>query len=99
MGPDGATQGLLPARQICPTAALPLGEPFTSHVTFGSGVPATVAVSASSSPGATEAFVGDTATVTPLTNVTTAKSVAAPDEVALAWIVTTLGDGKSAGAV
>ena len=87
--PEG-NAGLLPERQICPTVEFPLGDPFTAQVTLVSEVFATTALRGSRWPGDRFAEDGETATVTLLTSVTTAKSVGAPGELAVAWMVTTL---------
>jgi hypothetical protein len=73
-----------------------LGIPLTDHVTAVFDVPATVGVSVARWVIATDTPEGATATVTALTIVTVAETVASP---ATAWMVTGLFGGKFTGAV
>jgi len=75
--------------------------PSTDHVTEGSGVFVTRAVSAARWFNERVAEPGEIATVTLLVIVTLAESVAraVEPELAVAWIVTEFCDGKVIGAV
>ena len=64
-GALGATQAPDPLRQTWPTVALPLGTPFTAHVTVASSVPATVAANIACCVAASVALGGETLTVIP----------------------------------
>jgi hypothetical protein len=95
-GPAGATQGTEAGWQIWPRVALPSGIPLTDHVTAVFDVPVTVGVSVVRWVIATDTAEGATVTLTVLTIVTVADTVAAP---ATAWMVTGLVEGKLVGAV
>ena len=62
IGPAAAWHGLLPGRQITPRLSAPLGNPFTSHETFWSGLPTTVARKACVPVGGTVALGGESVT-------------------------------------
>ena len=95
----GATQGFEPDWQICPTAALPLDTPFTSHVTVRSEVFVSEADTGILWPSSNVDDAGVTVTLMLLTRVTDAAAAVAPLAVpSLAWIVTAAGDGITAGA-
>jgi hypothetical protein len=95
-GAAGAMHGTVASWQICPRIVFPLGIPLTDHVTAVFDVPATVGVSVARWVIATDTPEGATATVTALTIVTVAETVASP---ATAWMVTGLFGGKFTGAV
>jgi len=101
-GPVGATHGLVPALQTCPSAASPFGTPSTDHVTVPSDVFDTVAANVMRWPVKTPALDGATDTVTLLVIVIVADSVVEPPsvtELAVAWIVTGFPAGIAFGAV
>ena len=77
-GPDGGTQGFVPARQIWPTSEFPSGMPFTDHVTLVSVVFVTVAAKLALAFTATVVLGGDTVTLTLLVIVTIAAAVTGP---------------------
>lgn len=95
-------QGFDPLRQTCPTIALPSGTPSTDQVTVVSAELATVAANDWRWPGDNVAEPGVTSTVMSLVIVTVADTEAAPPPVmalAVAWMITVLFAGSSAGAV
>jgi hypothetical protein len=96
VGPVGATHGIVPGWQIWPRVVFPLGIPSTVQDTAVFGVLVTVGVNVIRWVMATEAPEGATVTLTALTIVTAADTVAAP---ATAWTVTGLFAGRFAGAV
>jgi len=86
----------------CPTAALPSGTPLTDHVTLSSVESITVGVKDCRCPGPSVAEPGAMITVTPPVIVTVAAALDALPPItvlAVAWIVTGLVAGESAGAV
>jgi len=96
--PEGGAQGFDAGAQTWPTVELPLGIPFTVHVTAGFVVPVTVAAKLARWPAVTDADAGATATEmgTLLRTVTVAEAVCEP---AVASIVTGFVPGALAGAV
>jgi hypothetical protein len=97
MGPVGGTHGLVADSQIWPTLAFPFAMPLTDHVTLVSGAFVTASVNEARWPGESVAAGGKTLTATLLVIVTVADATA--DEFTVAWIVTGLAEGRSAGAV
>lgn len=94
--PFGETQGSVPATQICPTAAFPLGTPLTLQLTPVSGEFVTVAANVARSETPSVVSEGTTLTLTLLVIVTLADAVAVPP---VAWTLTGFVDGRSPGAV
>jgi hypothetical protein len=87
--------------QIWPTVVLPLGMPFTVHVTEVSEALRTVAVNARIWLGASIAVGGEMAILSALVSVITADAVAGlpPAGVAVAWMVSGFAAGIAGGAV
>jgi hypothetical protein len=77
-GTVGPTQGTVAGWQIWPRVVFPLGIPLTDHVTPVFDVPVTVGVSVVRWVIATDTAEGATVTLTVLTIVTVADTVAAP---------------------
>jgi hypothetical protein len=94
--PAGTKHGLVPASQASPTAEFPFVTPFTVHVTFRFGEPATDGVSVTVPNVATVAVAGATLTDMSLVRVMDAATLVPPD---VAWTVSEDGDGRLAGAV
>ncbi len=95
-GPAGGMHGTVAGWQIWPRIVFPLGIPFTVQATAVFGVLVTVGVKVVRWVIATEVAGGATVTLTVLTIVMEADSVALP---ATAWMVTGLFGGKFTGAV
>ena len=95
--PEAGTHGFDADAQTCPTAAFPLGMPFTVQATPELVVPVTVAVKLAVLPAIKVADGGDTVTATEVLVVT--MTVAAALWVpAVASITTELGEGMVVGA-
>jgi hypothetical protein len=77
-GPVGATHGTVACWQIWPRIVFPLTTPFTDQVTAVFEVLATAGVSVTRWLIATEVADGETVTLTLLTTVTAAETVAPP---------------------
>lgn len=100
-GPAGAVHGFDPLTHTCPISGLPFSTAFTVQVTAVSGVLVTLAAKDCRWLVETVAVPGDTLTPTVLTTVTVAVAVPVPPaaRLAVAWIVTAFGVGRSIGAV
>ena len=77
-GPVGAMHGTVAGWQIWPRIVFPFGIPLTAHVTAVFGAFMTVGVNVVRSVIATDTAEGATVTLTVLTMVTDAETVAAP---------------------